>query len=145
MRLWFVVILAVLGCKKREPPLVLAVDPVSEADAKIFADKLVPMVKPCEDAKVAPLVDQRAMAAKFATTSKLPNVEQSARALIKTAMSPRFVCAWMRGITEYKLLRVKAVGSESHPIMRRLFRDPRSGQTVIGYDELQLGTTRTDH
>ena len=144
MRL-LVAIALVFGCSKRETPLVLAVDPVSEADAKAFGEKFAALARPCDSKKLAAVVDQDAMAAKFATTSKLPNVQHSAHQLLGTDVGARILCGWMRGVSDYKPMRVKPVGSEFHPILRRLIKDPRSGITVIGYDELQLGTTRKDH
>jgi uncharacterized protein HemY len=51
----------------------------------------------------------------------------------------------MKGVDEYKLLRVRIVGTEPRPILRRLIKDPRSGATIVGYDELQLGMSRRDH
>jgi len=146
MRLWFAAfwIALAFGCKKREPPLVLAVDPVSEADAKALGEKLVAVAKPCDPRRLSPLIDHQALAAKFANTSKLPNAQRTGRALMKEQTASQILCGWLRGVTEYKLLRVKMVGSEPHPIMRRMMRDARSGITAIGYDELQLGTTKKD-
>ena len=147
MRLLIVVALAAaaVGCKRRaEAPLVFAVDPVSEPDAKTFADKLIAVAKQCHPLRLSPLIDHQALAAKFATTSKLPNADKAARAMMRQQAAAPLLCNLMRGVAEYKLLRVKMVGTEPHPIMRRMMRDPRTGATLIGYDELQLGTTRSD-
>lgn len=143
MRLLVVAVLA-LGCRSREEAPKLAVDPVSEADAKAFAETLVTMVKPCDDAKLVPVIDAVAMAGKFALHSKLPNASQASRQLARSPVGARVFCAWMRGIEDYKLLRVVMRDNEPRPIMRRMIREPRSGSMVVGYDELQLGTTRKD-
>lgn len=143
MRLLVVAVLA-LGCRSREATPKLAVDPVGEAQAQAFAERLVQLVRPCNVEQVAPLVDAVAMAGKFAERSTLPTASRAARQLAKSAIGARVLCAWLNGIDEYKLLRVQMKGSEARPIMRRLIRDPGSGAVVVGYDELQLGATRSD-
>jgi tetratricopeptide (TPR) repeat protein len=145
MRLLLVVVLLVLGCKEgREERPSAAVDPVSEADAKAFAETFAVAAKNCDEAKLAPLVDARAMAAKFAARSTLPTAPAAARQLADSTLGARILCAWMRGVEDYKLLRVRMVGSEPRPVLRRLIKEPRTGATVVGYDELHLGTTRGD-
>src|SRR5262245_35717476 len=126
-------LVTVLACTGGEPSLKLEVDPVSKTDARAFADKLAALAKPCDEQQLAKVVDQRAMAAKWAKTSKLPNVQQSAITLAKTTDGATFLCTWWKGIAEYKLLRIRNVQGEFRPVMRRLFVDPRTSTTLVGY------------
>jgi tetratricopeptide (TPR) repeat protein len=148
MRLLVFASLLVFGCNKsREAPAPVRaeIDPVSEADAKAFAEKFAVAAKSCDEAKLAPMIETQAMAAKFLGQTTLPNAPEAARMLAKSTLGARILCAWMKGVGEYKLLRVRMVGTEPRPILRRLITDPRNGFTIVGYDELQLGTTRSDH
>jgi tetratricopeptide (TPR) repeat protein len=145
MRLVVLAAIVAYGCKSEQPPLTMDIDPVSEADAKAFAEKLVPIAKSCDEKKAAPFVDQQAMSAKWAKTSKLPNTDKPARDLAKTTLGARILCQFWHGIGEYKLLRLTTVDGQPHAVMRRLILDPETGATLVGYDELQLGTSRRDH
>src|SRR6185503_18367276 len=148
MRLLVFAALLVAGCGKKSEapaPVRAEIDPVGEADAKAFGEKFAAEAKNCEEARLAPLIDTNAMAAKFQGQTSLPNAPAAARILAKSTLGARILCAWMKGVDEYKLLRVRMVGTEPRPILRRLIKDPRSGATIVGYDELQLGTTRRDH
>jgi hypothetical protein len=145
MRLLWIAVLVAVGCKDgREARPSVAVDPVPEAVATTFAHSFAGMAKNCEEQKLARMIDAPAMAAKFAAQSTLPTAPEAARQLANSTLGARILCAWMRGVDEYKLLRVRMVGSEPRPVLRRLIKDPRSGATVVGYDELQLGTSRKD-
>jgi len=145
MRLLVVSILVAAACKGQQGTSRIAVGPVSDADARAFGDKLVPMLKPCDEAKVAQVVDAGAMAAKFLAQSALPDAKGAAARLAKTDVGARLLCAWMRGVDDVRVLHTKTVGTEPHLILRRQIHDPRSGGIVVGYDELQLGTSEKDH
>jgi len=148
MRLLLFAAVAVFGCSKsREAPAPVRaeLDPVSEADAKAFAETFAVAAKNCDEAKLAPMIETQAMAVKFMRQTTLPNAPAAAQTIARSTLGARILCAWMKGVDEYKLLHVRMVGGEPRPILRRLITDPRSGATIVGYDELQLGMSRRDH
>lgn len=141
MRLLALAFIIVAACKAREaaPKRV-----VTAPEAKAFAEMFATMVKPCDEAKVADVIDREAMAAKFTTRTTMPDAQQIAQELANAPIGAKILCSSMRGIDDYKLLRVQLRDGAPRPIMRRVISDPRSGATVVGYDELELGKSRAD-
>lgn len=147
MRLLLLAFVVLAACKAKETQPAgpkLNVDPVTEEEAKAFAEKLVPLVKPCDPAKVEELLDREAMAAIFMTRTGMPDRQMIASEIARRPIGGRIICTTMAGIDEYKLLRVQTVDGKHRPIMRRMITDKRTGATVVGYDELELGKSKKD-
>jgi hypothetical protein len=54
----------------------------------------------------------------------------------------RLFCQWLRGAASYKLVSLRTVDGQPHPIMRRLISDRKSGAMFVGFDELVLATPK---
>src|SRR4051812_6686286 len=121
MRL-LVVLALVLGCKGREAtpsrptgsatPTAASKAPISEADARGFAEKLV--------ADLVPTCDETTVAARIGGDH--------------AAVVARLLCEWLKGISDYKLIGVRNIGGQVHPITRRLLTDPDTEAMFVNYD-----------
>lgn len=143
MRLLVLAFVICAACKGQESSAPKGqVGSVSEAEAKAFAEKLIPLVKPCEPAKLAPLVDKEALAARFRSHTSLPGADQLAADIAKRPLGAMILCRAMTGIDEYKLLHVVVRDGSTRAVMRRLITNKANGDTIAGYDELALGKSR---
>src|SRR5690606_13678517 len=136
--------LVVLGCKSHESPPRISVDAVDDAEATAFASSLATTVLPCDEAKLSPLVDARALAAKLALTSTAPDTARVANKLATTSTGARVLCGWLGGTSSYTLVGVRTVDGQPRPIMRRIAIEPESGAMYVNYDQLHLARTRSD-
>lgn len=142
MRL-LLVIAALAACKNAPQ---LDVDPVGLADATTFAEQFVALARPCDLDKVAALIDQEAMAAKYAQHSKAKGSRLAAKQLAADRTNgARIICAEAKTAMEFKVLHVLMVDGEPRPVVRRLVRSPSGVDTMVNYDQLQLGRSRRDH
>ena len=118
MRLLAVLLLALVplqggGCKDGTP----ASNPT--ATARAFAESLATDVIPtCDETKLVERIES-------------PDRPTTAR----------LFCQWLRGVASYKLVSVRTVDGQPHPIMRRLIHDP-SGAIFVAFDELVLATPK---
>lgn len=128
MRLLVVLALVLAACKGRATPsstgsgagsAATNAAPISEADARAFAEQLVTEVMPtCDESKVA---------AKLSSDN--------------AALVARLFCEWVRGISHYKVIGVRNVKGQIHPITRRMLTDPDTEAMFVNYDELVLVRT----
>lgn len=147
MRLFALAFVLFAACKSQEQAPAgpqLTVGPVTEEEAKAFAEKLIPLVRPCDPAKLEPLIDREALAARFMTRTEMPDKKPIAMELARRPVAGRILCGSMAGIDEYRLLHVHMVDGKPRPVLRRIISDKRSGAVVPGYDELELGKTKAD-
>lgn len=143
MRLFVLAFVVCAACKGKESSAPKGqVGAVTEAEAKAFADKLIPLAKPCEPAKLEPLIDREALAARFLSHTSLPGADRVAADVAKRPIGAMILCRAMTGIDEYKLLHVVVRDGSTRAVMRRLITDKRNGDTIAGYDELALGKSR---
>jgi hypothetical protein len=139
-----VALLLAIGCSKVSAPEV-DVDPVTRDQVTAFAVDLVKVVQPCDEAKLRTLIDDKAMAARFQKGESSFATASVAEQLKRDHIAARVLCAWQAKADDYKLLRVRDVDGQPRPLFRRTGKNPRSGLSVAGYDELLLGVTRDDH
>ena len=133
--------LVLVACKTPQ----LDVDPVSSAEATEVAERYAAAVAPCNEATLGPLIDEEAIAAKFAQQSKALGISLAAQQMVDQAQGVHSLCIGNKTAFAAKLLRVRTVDGQPRPLLRRLMKAPRSGATMVGYDELQLGKSRRDH
>jgi hypothetical protein len=93
---------------------------VDEAEARAFAERLAASVVPC---------DPTAITDRMASDGPV---------------AARLFCEWMQGIASYKVVGVRHVGGQVHPITRRLIKDAATGAMFVNYDELALARTGND-
>lgn len=142
MRLLVLAFVVCTACKGKQSSAPSgAVGPVSEAEAKAFADKLVPLTKPCDPKNLEPLIDRDAMAARFLAHTSLPGAQNAAQQIVNQPIAAKILCRAMTGIDEYKLLRVRPIDGSMRLVMRRLITD-KTGMTIAGYDDIALGKSR---
>jgi hypothetical protein len=132
---------AFAACKRH----VVDVDPVTTAEATAFAQRFAATALPCDPVKVDELIDEDALAAKFAEQTSATGASIAADKLVEDHTGATIVCAGNARAVGYKLLHVRDVGGDPRPIMRRLVTAPRTGVVAVAYDELQLGKSRRDH
>lgn len=110
MRLLAAVFTLLVGCKDGSRPV------SAEVSARAFAESLA--------TEVVPICDADKLAARMETKDN--------------AIASRLMCEWLSGITAYKLVGIRTVDGQPHPIMRRLLADPSTGAMFVGYDELVI-------
>ncbi len=110
MRLLAMVLALLVGCKDGSRP------PNAEVAARAFAESLA--------AEVIPACDATKLAARMETKDN--------------ATASRLMCEWLTGVTAYKLVSIRTVDGQPHPIMRRLLSDPATGAMFVAFDELVL-------
>jgi hypothetical protein len=143
MRLLVLAFVVCAACKGQDSSASKGqVGAVTEAEAKAFADKLSPLVKPCEPAKLEPLIDSNALAARFLSHTSLPGADRLAADIAKRPIGALILCRAMTGIDEYKLLHIVVRDGSTRAVMRRLITNKANGDTIAGYDELALGKSR---
>lgn len=110
MRLLAVVFVfgCVLGCKDGSKPA----DPA--ATARTFAESLA--------TEVIPACDQTKLVARLE--------------IADAATAARLFCQWLANVHSYKLVGLRTVDGQPHPIMRRLLVDEPTGAMFVAYDEL---------
>ena len=133
--------LALVACRTPH----LDVDPVNTAEATELAQRYAAALAPCNEATLGPLIDEEALAAKFAQQSKALGVSIAAQHMADTAQGVHMICAGNKTVISAKLLRVRTVDGEPRPLLRRLLKAPRTGVAMVAYDDLQLGKSRRDH
>jgi len=138
-----VVCLLVLGCSRPAPEV--EVDPVTPEQATAFAAEIAKAAQPCDEAKVRALIDDRAMLARFQKGGASISTAAAAEQLERDHVGAKVLCAWQSKAEDYKLLRIRTVDGQPRPLFRRIMKDARTGLRAVGYDELMLGTTRSDH
>lgn len=131
----FVLVLALMvGCQHRHD-----VNPVTAAEANDFATKFAAAMLPCDEAKLAELIDGEAMAQKAEEAAHTREGRLSGVGLRNPRTLAHFLCIGQASTEGYRLLHMKTVGGESRPVMRRLARATLKPVVIVGYDELQLG------
>lgn len=138
-----VVCLLVLGCSRPAPEV--EVDPVTTEQATAFAAELAKAAQPCDEAKLRALIDDKAMLARFQKGGTSMPTAFAADQLERDHVGAKVLCAWQAKAEDYKLLRIRTVDGQPRPLFRRIMKDARTGLRAVGYDELMLGTTRSDH
>lgn len=100
----------VLGCKDGSKPA----DPA--ATARAFAESLA--------TEVIPTCDEATLVARLESTD--------------APTAARLLCQWLAKVHSYKLVGLRPVEGQPHPIMRRLLVDEPTGAMFVAYDELTL-------
>jgi hypothetical protein len=134
--------LAALGCRAAPPP---DVDPVTPAQAAAFATEFAKAAMPCDHARLDRLFDVAGFSARFRHGDSSLMMDGAVASLEQTPLVPNILCAWQEGAEGYRLLRVRTVDGQPRPLFRRIVKHPRTHVSMVGYDELMLGASRTDH
>ncbi len=124
------------GCKKKVTPP--KVEPVTDAEAKTYADKLQKALKPCDAAAVSALLDVSAMVRLAAAASDAP--EAMKRGFVKGAVSVGYkfgtqLCADDR--STYTVLRVTTVLGKTKALVRS------HGDNGFNYLEVFIGRSES--
>lgn len=114
MRLLVVLVFA-LACRSGDPPKPATSAPITEPDARAFAEKLAVDMRACDTSKLTPLIEH-----------------EDAAVLAGT------ICGWMSGISSYRLVGIKTELGKPAPIMRRLLTHPQTAALLGNYDRLEL-------
>jgi hypothetical protein len=131
----FALVLALLvGCESRHE-----VASVTEAEATDFAAKYAAATMPCDEAKLAELIDGEAMAQRAHDAAKTPAGRVSGLALRDAHTTAHSLCVGGARTEQYRLLHVTTADGEPRPVMRRLLRASLKPVVVVGYDALKLG------
>jgi hypothetical protein len=131
----FALVLAlVVGCQNRHE-----VEPVTAAEANDLAGKFAAAMLPCDEAKLAELIDGEAMAQRAEQAAHSREGKLAGMGLRDARTTAHFLCVGQASTEKYGLLHMKTVEGEPRPVMRRLARATLKPVVIVGYDELKLG------
>ncbi|MBV8759253.1 MAG: hypothetical protein JO257_18340 [Deltaproteobacteria bacterium] len=137
MRKLVLAVIVFAACEKKSAP---PGPTVSEAEATEFAKQLAAatMTQPCDNEKVASMVDGDAIAERMKHGAKSQETEFGTAHFKDPHAVARILCAWQQGVEGYRMLHMGKRDSQPAPIMRRLARAPRKSVMIVGYDQLIL-------
>ena len=136
MRFLVLAVTVLAACEKTERPPPPAV--ISDAEASAFAQELATATLPCDNEKLASMIDGDAIAARMQRSAKSKMTELGISHFKDPHSIARILCGWQQNVDAYRMLHMGKRDGAPAPIMRRLARAPRNNVAIVGYDQLVL-------